>query len=155
MFYFIILLADGCSLHINCGGDDLVAEDENRKYVYEGDGAVGGGIATYFRNNRNNWGFSATGDFMDDDDSQSIRHVKNLPGSNLFNLYATARISPITLTYFAYCLENGNYTVKLHFAEIQFTNDKTYKSLGNRVFDIYIQVIRCLSSICKSSHRLS
>ncbi|XP_048490521.1 probable LRR receptor-like serine/threonine-protein kinase RFK1 isoform X3 [Beta vulgaris subsp. vulgaris] len=131
----------GCSLHINCGGDDLVAEDENRKYVYEGDGAVGGGIATYFRNNRNNWGFSATGDFMDDDDSQSIRHVKNLPGSNLFNLYATARISPITLTYFAYCLENGNYTVKLHFAEIQFTNDKTYKSLGNRVFDIYIQDI--------------
>ncbi|XP_021772427.1 probable LRR receptor-like serine/threonine-protein kinase RFK1 isoform X2 [Chenopodium quinoa] len=129
----------GCSLHVNCGGDDFVAEDEDRKVVYEGDGGVGGGVATYYMSSKNNWGFSATGDFMDDDDLQSIRHTKYLPGSNLSDLYATARISPVTLTYFTYCLENGNYTVKLHFAEIQFTNNKTYYSLGRRFFDIYIQ----------------
>ncbi|KAF3451337.1 hypothetical protein FNV43_RR07432 [Rhamnella rubrinervis] len=35
--------------------------------------------------------------------------------------------------------ENGNYTVNLHFAEIQFTNDQTYRSLGRRIFDIYVQ----------------
>lgn len=128
----------GCSLHVNCGGDDFVAEDENKMCVYEGDGAAGGGGATYFRSNKNNWGFSATGDFMDDDDLR-IRHIKNLPGSSLSNLYATARLSPISLTYFAYCLENGNYSVKLHFAEIEFANDKTYNSLGRRYFDIYIQ----------------
>jgi hypothetical protein len=56
-------------------------------------------------------------------------------------LYMKARISPLSLTYYAFCLENGNYTVNLHFAEIEFTNDTTYYSLGRRIFDIYIQVI--------------
>lgn len=134
-------MADGCSLHVNCGGDDFIAEDDNRKVLYEGDGGVQGGVVTYYRNKDNYWGFSSTGDFMDDADLLSIRHITKLPRSNLSDLYATARISPITLTYFAYCLKNGNYSVKLHFAEIQFTNDRTYNSLGRRVFDIYIQVL--------------
>ncbi|KAK2368168.1 putative leucine-rich repeat receptor serine/threonine-protein kinase [Trifolium repens] len=30
-------------------------------------------------------------------------------------------------------------TVNLHFAEIMFTDDQTYSSLGRRIFDIYIQ----------------
>ncbi|RYR50523.1 hypothetical protein Ahy_A07g037153 isoform B [Arachis hypogaea] len=54
-------------------------------------------------------------------------------------LYRDARVSPVSLTYYAFCLGNGNYTVNLHFAEIMFTDDKTYSSLGRRVFDIYIQ----------------
>jgi len=33
------------------------------------------------------------------------------------------------------------YTVKLDFAEIQFTDDESYKRVGKRFFDIYIQVI--------------
>ncbi|KAK9696870.1 hypothetical protein RND81_08G002600 [Saponaria officinalis] len=128
-----------CSLHVNCGGNDLEVKEDNKKVVYEGDGTVGGGVATYFRSENNLWGFSATGDFMDDNDLQIIRHTKSLMGSNLSELYATARLSPISLTYFAYCLQNGNYSVKLHFAEIQFTNNKSYTSLGRRIFDIYIQ----------------
>lgn len=154
--YFTTLFADGCSLHVNCGGDDFVAEDDNRKVLYEGDGGVEGGVATYFRSNDNYWGFSATGDFMDDADLLSIRHIIKLSGSNLSDLYATARITPITLTYFAYCLGNGNYSVKLHFAEIQFTNDRSYDSLGRRMFDIYIQVISCQSfrSASTTSNRL-
>lgn len=55
-------------------------------------------------------------------------------------LYTTARASPISLTYYGLCLMNGNYTVKLHFAEIIFTNDKSFYSLGERIFDVYIQV---------------
>ncbi|GMN72118.1 hypothetical protein TIFTF001_054684 [Ficus carica] len=55
-------------------------------------------------------------------------------------LYMNARLSPISLTYYAFCLVNGSYTVKLHFAEIMFTNDKKYSSLGRRLFDVYIQV---------------
>ncbi|XP_021821991.1 probable leucine-rich repeat receptor-like serine/threonine-protein kinase At3g14840 [Prunus avium] len=39
-----------------------------------------------------------------------------------------------------FCLGYGNYTVNLHFAETRFTNGKTYKSLGRRIFDVYIQV---------------
>lgn len=130
-----------CSVHVNCGGVDLTVADDNRKFLYQGDASVGGGVATYYDSSRNYWGFSSTGDFMDDNDSLNIRFLDALPGSNLSDLYATARLAPISLTYFAYCLENGNYTVKLHFEEIQFTDDKTFSSLGRRFFDIYIQDI--------------
>ncbi|KAM4103245.1 hypothetical protein ACJW30_06G065000 [Castanea mollissima] len=54
-------------------------------------------------------------------------------------LYMTARLSPLSFTYCAFCLGNGPYKINLHFAEIKFTNDNTYSSLGRRVFDIYIQ----------------
>ncbi|KAJ6979335.1 LRR receptor-like serine/threonine-protein kinase [Populus alba x Populus x berolinensis] len=50
-----------------------------------------------------------------------------------------ARRAAISLTYYGYCLENGMYTVKLDFAEIQFTGDELYKRVGKRFFDIYIQ----------------
>jgi len=30
--------------------------------------------------------------------------------------------------------------VNLHFAEVMFTEDQTYNSLGRRIFDVYIQV---------------
>lgn len=55
-------------------------------------------------------------------------------------LYMDARGSPISLTYYGFCLAKGRYTVNLHFAEIMFTNDQSYGSLGRRVFDIYLQV---------------
>ena len=55
-------------------------------------------------------------------------------------LYTTARVSPLSLTYYGLCLINGNYTIKLHFAEIIFTSDRSFVSLGKRIFDVYIQV---------------
>ena len=61
-----------------------------------------------------------------------------------FGLYATARKTPLSITYYGYCLENGNYTVRLHFAEIEFTDEKLYNKVAIRVFDIYIQVINYL-----------
>ncbi|KAK2632962.1 hypothetical protein EUGRSUZ_L00813 [Eucalyptus grandis] len=68
---------------------------------------------------------------MDDNDEQNLRYSVYLPSSNLTVLDSTARTAPISLTYFHYCLENGMYTVKLRFTEIQYTNDKTYNSLGS------------------------
>lgn len=59
---------------------------------------------------------------------------------NNTDLYKNARLSPLSLTYYGFCLLNGNYTLKLHFAEIMFTDDKTYSSLGRRIFDVYVQV---------------
>ncbi|KAI3900989.1 hypothetical protein MKW92_032262, partial [Papaver armeniacum] len=57
-------------------------------------------------------------------------------------LYMTVRKSPLSLTYYGFCLINGNYTVNLHFAEIEFLpNDKSQDSLGRRVFDVYIQAV--------------
>ena len=142
-------------MHVNCGGDDLTVADDNGKFLYEGDASVGGGVATYYHSSRSFWGFSSTGDFMDDNDSLNIRYIAASSGSNLSDLYATARLAPISLTYFAYCLVNGNYTVKLHFAEIQFTTDKTFSSLGRRFFDIYIQVICLLNTMFTCGNNLS
>ncbi|KAF4360574.1 hypothetical protein G4B88_015845 [Cannabis sativa] len=63
---------------------------------------------------------------------------EDLVGAAKF-LYTTARISPLSLTYYARCLANGNYTVKLHFAEIVVTNNRSYYSFGRRIFDVYVQ----------------
>ena len=113
--------------------------DENIQYVGD-DGALGSSAAKYFIDYENHWGFSSTGDFLDDGDYLNSRYIRSLPSSNLPELYKTARVAPISLTYFRYCMENGKYTVKLHFAEIQFSNDNTFGSLGKRLFDIYVQV---------------
>lgn len=128
-----------CSLHVNCGGNDFNANEGKRKVLYEGDAGVDGGSARYFPSTSNYWGFSSTGDFMDDNNYQNTRFIATVQSTNLSELYSTARLSPLSLTYFHYCLENGVYTVRLHFAEILFTNDNTYSSLGRRLFDIYIQ----------------
>ena len=61
----------------------------------------------------------------------------NAFGSELFH---TARLSASSLRYYGLGLQNGNYTVTLQFAETAFVDNKTWKSLGKRVFDIYIQV---------------
>jgi len=54
--------------------------------------------------------------------------------------YETARLAPLSLKYYGLCMQKGNYKVKLHFAEIMFSNDQTYQSLGRRIFDVSIQV---------------
>ncbi|XP_061984208.1 probable LRR receptor-like serine/threonine-protein kinase At1g29720 isoform X2 [Populus nigra] len=122
------------SFHVNCGGPD----ETSGSILYEGDESINGDIAaTIYSNKRSNWGFSNTGDFMDDD-AKSPGYILR---SNYSNepLFSTARRAAISLTYYGYCLENGMYTVKLDFAEIQFTDDELYKRVGKRFFDIYIQ----------------
>ncbi|KVH89452.1 hypothetical protein Ccrd_008569 [Cynara cardunculus var. scolymus] len=120
-------MPDTCSLHVNCGGDDLMVTQSNGQSVlYEGDANVDGGAAKLYETTTRNWGFSSTGDFMDDNIYQNTRYIDSIQGNTtLPPLYTTARLSPMTLTYFSYCLENGEYGVDLHFAEIQFTNDST------------------------------
>ncbi|XP_063943042.1 probable LRR receptor-like serine/threonine-protein kinase RFK1 isoform X2 [Daucus carota subsp. sativus] len=130
----------GCSLRVNSGGDNSTIKENHGEVLYEGDAGVEGGAARYYKSN-NYWGFSSSGDFMDDNNYQNSRYVKSVPSINIPQMYTTARLSPVSLTYFRYCLENGSYDVSLHFAEIQFTNDKTSSSLGRRIFDIYIQDI--------------
>ncbi|RDX96771.1 putative LRR receptor-like serine/threonine-protein kinase RFK1, partial [Mucuna pruriens] len=139
------VLMDGSNshcFHVNCGGEDVKVMENDENILYVGDGNVlGSAAAKYFINYENHWGFSSTGDFMDDGDYLNTRYTRPSPSSNLPELYKTARVTPISLTYFHYCLENGKYTVNLHFAEIQFTNDNTFRSLGKRIFDIYVQEI--------------
>ncbi|KAL3825241.1 hypothetical protein ACJIZ3_021270 [Penstemon smallii] len=118
----------------------------NTRVTTYGEDRSSGGPSNFFSNSGSNWAFSNTGHFLDDNlDTDSLINSTN---SNIIDqnpqLYTDARLSPISLTYYGFCLRNGNYTVKLHFAEIMFTSDRTYSSLGRRIFDVYIQGERVL-----------
>ncbi|XP_050218909.1 probable leucine-rich repeat receptor-like serine/threonine-protein kinase At3g14840 [Mercurialis annua] len=123
------------SFHINCGGK----EGSINGIRYEDDTNPGG--PSIFHQSRTNWAFSSTGHFLDNERQSdpyiSTNTTKLSPNTSA--LYTDARLSPLSLTYYGFCMGNGNYTVSLHFAEIMFTNDNTYSSLGRRMFDIYIQ----------------
>ncbi|KAK2368186.1 putative leucine-rich repeat receptor serine/threonine-protein kinase [Trifolium repens] len=123
------------SLHINCGGKRITS---NNSLTYDDDSNEVGPAS--FHRTESNWALSNTGHFFDSGlaDYYTWSNKTNLSMENA-ELYMDARVSPISLTYYGYCLGNGNYTVNLHFAEIMFTDDQTYNSLGRRIFDIYIQ----------------
>ncbi|KAJ9563608.1 hypothetical protein OSB04_008768 [Centaurea solstitialis] len=126
------------SLYINCGGREVNINTTRYEADVEPKGA-----STYHMGP--NWAFSSTGNFLDDDIDSDLYTLSNT--SRLHNnmsasetrLYTTARTAPISLTYYGLCLINGNYTVRLHFAEIIFSEDNSFNSLGKRVFDVYIQ----------------
>ncbi|KAF3513255.1 hypothetical protein F2Q69_00008354 [Brassica cretica] len=124
-------------LHINCGGDSIVTTNSSYKITYEADNNV-----TKAATNQHikNWGISNTGDFMDDginDDAYTISTTSMTPLGDSHGLYKTARRSALSLVYYAFCLENGDYNVSLHFMEIQFS--EPHGSLGRRIFDVYVQ----------------
>lgn len=109
--------------------------------MYEGDIDGGGSASRSYI--RTDWGFSSTGDFMDDDSDDGTKYFQSnstVLSMNYSVLYTRARKAPLSLTYFAFCLENGDYNVRLHFAEIEFRDEEAYNKLGRRIFDIYIQV---------------
>ncbi|XP_012574858.1 probable LRR receptor-like serine/threonine-protein kinase At1g53430 isoform X2 [Cicer arietinum] len=127
------------SLFINCGGPE---ED------FEGNHYVGDlqndGISNFDLRNAGQWAFSSTGEYMgkvDADYTASNAFSLNISGPDY---YQTARISPLSLNYYGLCMLNGNYKVKLHFAEIMFSDDQTFSSLGRRIFDVSIQGFKYL-----------
>ncbi|CAL5403101.1 unnamed protein product [Camellia sinensis] len=131
---------DWSSFHINCGGSEVVVDGK----TYEEDTNSAGSSRLFI--SRTNWAFSSTGDFLFDHRPLKTYIWTNTSRLSVKNseLYMNARLSPLSLTYYGFCLQNGNYTVSLHFAEIMFTDDKTYASLGRRIFDVYIQGKRVL-----------
>uniref|UniRef100_K3YEJ0 non-specific serine/threonine protein kinase n=1 Tax=Setaria italica TaxID=4555 RepID=K3YEJ0_SETIT len=96
--------------------------------------------ASYYDTGALTWGVSNVGRFMDSQNGSYIiyssRQFQKTLDSELFQ---TARMSPSSLRYYGIGLENGNYTVTLQFAEFEFEDMQTWKSLGKRVFDIYVQ----------------
>ncbi|KAF8007042.1 hypothetical protein BT93_K1139 [Corymbia citriodora subsp. variegata] len=126
---------DWYSLSINCGGKKV----KIRGITYSDDTALT--TASSFYLSGDNWASSSTGHFLDDGqdsdtyiaDSVSVLSMENA------QLYRNARLSPISLTYYGFCLMNGAYNVRLHFAEIIFTGNESYTNLGRRAFNVYIQ----------------
>nr|POE72595.1 putative lrr receptor-like serine/threonine-protein kinase [Quercus suber] len=119
-----------------CGGPQITS---SKGIVYERDNETLG-PATYYVINTHRWAVSNVGYFSGTNSptytSSSSSQFKNTLDPELFQ---TARISASSLRYCGLVLENGNYTVNLQFAETAFEDRITWKSLGRRVFDIYIQ----------------
>ncbi|KAK0580235.1 hypothetical protein LWI29_038370 [Acer saccharum] len=124
------------SFHINCGGGSDVTSNHTK---YEGDGGANGAVLQYDSGTR--WGLISAGGFMDDNEKNDNKYVVSADPNTQPELYSKARASPLFLTYYGYCLENGNYTVNLYFAEILFNDKEPFYSAGRRIFDIYIQGI--------------
>ncbi|TYJ12042.1 hypothetical protein E1A91_A11G321100v1 [Gossypium mustelinum] len=124
------------SVHINCGGE--ITKFNGTDYDADNNQA---GPSTFLQSTRN-WAFSTTRVFLDDDhtdDNLAFDNSQVSISGDGAELYRNARLVPTSLSYYLFCLANSTYTVNLHFAEIQFTNDQTYSSLGRRIFDVYIQ----------------
>lgn len=122
-------------MFINCGGPE--GEFEGNDYVGDLQKA---GISNFDLRNEGLWAYSSTGVYLGNDNAE-------FTASNTFSLnvsspayYQTARLAPLSLNYYGFCMLKGNYKVKLHFAEIMFSNDQTFSSLGRRIFDVSIQV---------------
>ncbi|KAK7317851.1 hypothetical protein RJT34_02424 [Clitoria ternatea] len=127
------------SLFINCGG----YEDDFEGNHYVGD-LEQDGISNFDLRNDGQWAYSSTGVYLGNDDANYIAQnifSLNINGSDY---YQTARLSPMSLNYYGLCMLNGNYKVKLHFAEIIFSDDHTFSSLGRRIFDVSVQGVRYL-----------
>ncbi|KAJ6801716.1 putative LRR receptor-like serine/threonine-protein kinase isoform X2 [Iris pallida] len=122
-------------LFINCGGSKVTSSDNE----YEDDSSPLG-AARYAISESNTWASSSTGSFVDyhNEANYIATNVSVLNTSNP-ELYTTARLTPVSLKYYGLCLQKGYYNVSLHFAEIMFTGDDTFSSVGRRLFDVSIQ----------------
>ncbi|XP_022981275.1 probable LRR receptor-like serine/threonine-protein kinase At1g53430 [Cucurbita maxima] len=116
------------SLFINCGGERIKIDGKE----YENDEALVGKSNFFSPSER--WGYSSTGAFLINTVDGPPYKVKS-SNESVSGVYATARLAPISLKYYGFCLRSGSYNVKLHFAEIMFTADE----IGRRIFDISIQ----------------
>ncbi|XVF87034.1 hypothetical protein PTKIN_Ptkin18bG0088200 [Pterospermum kingtungense] len=122
---------------IKCGGpqmiaDGIVFEAENKSL----------GAATFNVTSTQKWAVSNVGLYEDRENPLYVQNTfAQVKGTNTPALYHTSRISPVSLRYYGLGLENGPYTVNLFFAETAYADRSTqsWKSVGRRVFDIYIQ----------------
>nr|GEU45997.1 probable LRR receptor-like serine/threonine-protein kinase At1g53430 [Tanacetum cinerariifolium] len=122
------------SLFINCGGTrrDFDGQEYEEDLTNE---------RAYFYSSQERWAYSTNGVFMGNENAPFVASTPNVTGGDL---YRTARFSPTSLRYFGLCMRKGSYKVRLHFAEISYTDDMTFSSLGRRYFDVSIQGVRHL-----------
>ena len=149
MFYFEVLIiyhdegnhndSTDANFSINCGGQEMPADG----IVYEAEKESSFGPAWYYVTDTKKWAVSNVGRFAE----RNIQRYVQITSAQVIatstpELYQTSRMSPGSLRYYGLGLDNGLYKVTLFFAETGFGNrsSQTWKSLGRRVFDIYIQV---------------
>ncbi|CAA0818526.1 Probable LRR receptor-like serine/threonine-protein kinase [Striga hermonthica] len=124
------------SFAINSGGPPIRSSDQ---VLFESDNETLG-PATYYVAASRRWAVSNVG-LPADSDSPQYQYYSQSQFTNTLDtdLFRDARISAGSLRYYGLGLENGNYTVRLRFAEIAILGARIWWSLGRRVFNIYIQ----------------
>ncbi|KAF1866922.1 hypothetical protein Lal_00018308 [Lupinus albus] len=131
------------SLFINCGGPEINVGEN----VYDAD-VDHRGTSTFFLSNTGQWAYSSTGLFVGNAAADYVTSNKNSLNIQGPQYYQTARLAPLSLSYFGLCMLKGNYKVRLHFAEIMFTSDQnqTFSSVGRRIFDVSVQGVKYLEN---------
>ncbi|XP_022932645.1 probable LRR receptor-like serine/threonine-protein kinase At1g56130 isoform X10 [Cucurbita moschata] len=127
------------SFGINCGGPKFESSSQEYEREIEIDG-----MASYYVSDSETWAVSDVGYFPEINKNSSQYNRYNdtehpIANTNDSDLFQTQELSTSSLRFYGLELKNGNYTVKLHFAEHAFADSSTWSSLGRRVFDIYIQ----------------
>ncbi|KAI3457607.1 hypothetical protein Pfo_014270 [Paulownia fortunei] len=120
------------SLFINCGGPRISSEGNEYEENLSDQGP------SHFESN-DRWAYSSTGTYIGNDRGKFIAINDSSMIGTASEFYQTARLSPSSLKYYGLCLRKGSYRVRLHFAEIMYSDDSTFSSLGRRIFDIAIQ----------------
>ncbi|CAN6545845.1 unnamed protein product [Malus baccata var. baccata] len=127
---------------INCGGPQMTGSDG---ILYEAEDSTLG-PATFSVTSTEKWAVSNAGLFYERKNQSFLQNtLAQVTGTNVTpELFQTSRVSPGSLRYYGLGLENGPYTVTLHFAETVYESrtSQKWESLGRRVFDIYIQGTR-------------
>lgn len=121
-------------LYINCGGESVPVNGSD----YEAD-VNPLGESAFFRSNSSNWGYSSMGKFLwANRNKYTLEETCPIHAGDV-QLYRSARLSPISLKYYGFCLKSGKYNVKLHFAEISSSKNRVSHSKAGRLFDVDIQ----------------
>ncbi|KAG4129366.1 hypothetical protein ERO13_D09G076200v2 [Gossypium hirsutum] len=127
---------------IKCGGPQMMSNG----IVFEAENQTLG-EAGFNVTSAQNWAVSNVGLFADRQNQLYVQNtLAQVTRTSTPELYQTSRLSPGSLRYYGLGLENGLYTVNLFFAETAFSDRSTrsWRSLGRRIFDVYIQGTRQL-----------
>ncbi|CAI9289361.1 unnamed protein product [Lactuca saligna] len=132
------------SFAVKCGGSSMVS---TYGVAFDDDSETLGASSIYTGSN-NRWVVSNTGSFISNPNGPqyTTQTASQITATLDSELYKTARISPNSLRYYGLGLRNAKYNVELHFSEIQMDDDSrsSWKGLGRRLFDVYIQGERVL-----------
>ncbi|CAH8363794.1 unnamed protein product [Eruca vesicaria subsp. sativa] len=121
---------------INCGGPEIRSVSGSLFEKEEEDL----GPASFFVSTSQRWAASSVGLFAGSSNNIYIATSQSQFVNTLDSeLFQSARLSASSLRYYGLGLENGGYTVTLQFAEIQMVGSNTWRGVGRRRFDIYVQ----------------
>ncbi|XP_057765276.1 probable LRR receptor-like serine/threonine-protein kinase At1g56130 isoform X2 [Salvia miltiorrhiza] len=124
------------SFAIKCGGEEMRSATG---VEYEADNATLG-PAAYYVTREERWAVSNVGlPSGSRNPEYRTNFVTYIPNTRDPELYQSSRVSAGSLRYYGLGLQNGGYNISLQFVETKIENPTVWKSLGRRIFNIYIQ----------------